>query len=241
MESALAPEDVARWRRDWETMMRRYQPGRIELLTAGLAAAEQVHGRAPDRVLDIGGGPGTTAESVLRRWPGTRVTVLDVDPALLALAATALPQIRTIRADIGSPGWISVADGPYDLVLALMTVHYLDQDRVRTWYAQVRHLLRPGGLLLVGDVMPDVSVPLPPDRGDDAWSVWWTRLGREPAMASLLSQRAAAMGTVACAEFVAPVGWHRATARRAGFGEATVLRQRADHTLMAFRRHADLR
>lgn len=235
MTADLLPEVVAQWRRDWETMMRRYQPGRTELLTVGLAAAEQIHGRAPNRVLDVGGGPGTTAESVLRRWPGTRVTVLDVDPVLLALAATALPQVDTVRADISSPGWISLAGGPYDLVLALMTVHYLDQDRVRTWYAQVRRLLRPGGLLLVGDVMPDVPVP-PPDHGDDAWSAWWTRLGREPAMASLLSQRAAAMSTVACAEFAAPVGWHRTTARRAGFGEARVLHQRADHTLMAFRR-----
>ncbi|MDG4765893.1 class I SAM-dependent methyltransferase [Solwaraspora sp. WMMD406] len=236
MAAALDPDRVSRWRGDWETMMHRYQPGRAEQLIAGLAAAEQVHGRTPDRVLDIGGGPGTTAEAILGRWPDAHVTVLDIDPALLALADTAVTQLHTIRADINSPGWISCADGPYDLVLALMTVHYLSQDRVRTWYAEARQLLRPGGVLLVGDVMPDATAPTRPSNGGDApWTAWWTSLGREPAMASLLSERAVAMSGIACAEFVAPVDWHRATARQAGFGEATVLHRQADQTLMAFR------
>ncbi|MFV2110390.1 class I SAM-dependent methyltransferase [Micromonospora sp. LOL_015] len=235
MEATPDPVDIARWRRGWETMMRRYQPGRIELLACGLSATEQVLRRVPDRVLDIGGGPGTTAEAVLRRWPDTHVTVLDVDPVLLALAGAALPQAHTIRTDISSPGWAVSADGPYDLVLALMTVHYLSQDRVRTWYAEARQLLRPDGLLLVGDVMPDArwghhrtadAAAAPsrtPDGGDDPWTAWWTRLGREPAMASLLNERAALMSGVGCAEFTASIDWHRETARRVGFCKATVL------------------
>jgi hypothetical protein len=60
MAVRLTGGDVARWRRDWEAMMRRYQPGRDHLLAAGLAAVEEIHGRAPERVLDLGGGPGTT-------------------------------------------------------------------------------------------------------------------------------------------------------------------------------------
>ncbi|SCF24281.1 Methyltransferase domain-containing protein [Micromonospora haikouensis] len=113
MATALALEDVARWRRDWEFMMCHYQPDRDDLLTVGL----QLLGRPTERVLDVGGGPGTTAEAVLRRWPHADVTVLDVDPALLALAETALPQVRTVRADIGSPRWLPLAGGPYDLVV----------------------------------------------------------------------------------------------------------------------------
>lgn len=171
---ALTPGEVARWRWDWDAMMRHYQPGRDDLLAAGFAAVEEVHGRFPERVLDIGGGPGTTAEAMLRRW----------------------------------------------------------------------QLLRPGGLLLVGDAMrqtPPVAAEQQSDSGNDPWTAWWTTLADAPAMASVLRERAAVLAGRASAEFVAPVDWHRETARRAGFGDARVLHQRADHTLMAFWRPPDRR
>ncbi|MEV4490045.1 class I SAM-dependent methyltransferase [Micromonospora coxensis] len=237
MRTALTPEDVARWRRGWETMMRHYQPGRDDLLAAGLAAAEETHEGAPERVLDVGGGPGTTAETLLRRWPDAHVTVLDVDPALLALTSTALPHVRTVRADLGTARWLASAGGPYDLTLALMTLHYLPEDRVRDWYAEARQLLRPGGLLLVGDAVPDAPVsPRRQGGGADPWTAWWATLAREPAMTSLLRERAQALEGLTGGEFVAPVDWHRDTARRAGFLDATVLHRRAGHALMAFRR-----
>ncbi|MBU8861557.1 MULTISPECIES: class I SAM-dependent methyltransferase [unclassified Micromonospora] len=238
----LAPADVAWWRRDWETVMRYYQPGRDEFLAAGLAAVQEMHGRSAERVLDVGGGPGTTAEAVLRWWPDAHVTVLDVDPVLLALTGTALPHVRTVRADIATEQWVASAGGPYDVLLALMTVHYLTADRVRDWYAEARQLLRPGGLLLVGDVMRDASTVLtaqPADGGADPWTAWWSRLGGKPAMAPLLRERAAALTGLSCAEFTAPVDWHRDAARRAGFPDVTVLHRRADHALMAFRRPGD--
>ncbi|MGK5672202.1 class I SAM-dependent methyltransferase [Micromonospora sp. URMC 106] len=235
MPSVLNLEDVARWRRDWETMMRHYQPGREELLAAGLTAAEQVHGRPPGRVLDVGGGPGTTAEAVLRRWPDARVTVLDIDPALLALTDTALPQVRTVRADIGSPGWLTPAGGPYDVVLALMTLHYLPEGRVRDWYAEVRHLLVPGGVLLVADAMPDAPAPRR-SSGTDRWTAWWAALAEELVMAPLLRERTTALNGLYAAEFVAPADWHREAARCAGFTDTTMPHQRAGHALMVVRR-----
>ncbi|MDG4799990.1 class I SAM-dependent methyltransferase [Micromonospora sp. WMMD980] len=231
--------DVARWRRDWEAAMRHYQPGRDEMLATGLAAVEEAHGRTPERVLDIGGGPGTTAEAMLRRWPGAHVTVLDVDPVLLALTDTALPHVRTVRVDIATERWRAPAGGPYDVLLAMMTLHYLPGDRVRAWYAEARQLLRPGGLLLVADAMRDAPSVVPAQAatgGTDPWAEWWTRLAGEPAMASLRRARAAALASSTCVEFVAPIGWHRDTARRGGLCDARVLHQRADHVLMAFRR-----
>ncbi len=244
MSTMLIPSDVARWRRAWEAAMRHHQPGRDELLAAVLTAVEEMHGQTPQRILDIGGGPGTTAEAMLRRWPAAHVTVLDVDPVLLALTDTALPHVRTVRADIATERWLAPAGGPYDVMLAMMTVHYLPGERVRAWYAEARRLLRPGGLLLVGDAMPDappVAPTQPATGGTDPWTEWWTLLAGEPAMASLLRERAAALAGPACAEFAAPIGWHRETARRGGFCDVRVLHQRADHVLMAFRRPAEHR
>ncbi|WBB48520.1 class I SAM-dependent methyltransferase [Verrucosispora sp. WMMA2044] len=237
MANTPAPEDVARWRRDWETMMRHYQPGRDDLLAAGLTAAEQAHGRAPERVLDVGGGPGTTAEAVLRRWPDAHVTVLDIDPALLALTNAALPRVRTVLADIGSPGWLPAAGGPYDLVLALMTLHYLPEDRVRDWYVEAGHLLAPQGLLLVSDAMHDAPVSSKSQSGGmDPWTLWWAALSAQPSMAPLLTERAVTLSGLKSAEFVASTDWHGEAARRAKFGETAVLHLHAGHALMAFRR-----
>ncbi|MDG4795581.1 hypothetical protein [Micromonospora sp. WMMD1082] len=95
----------------------------MDLLAAGLAAVEQIHGYAHMQVLDIGGGPDTTAEAMLHRWPDTHVTVLDVDLALLALADTALSQVRTVRA-CGAKG-----EGPI-----------LGTDESYTWWTRHRHV-----------------------------------------------------------------------------------------------------
>ncbi|QOC93431.1 class I SAM-dependent methyltransferase [Micromonospora craniellae] len=243
MSGQLDSGDVARWRRDWNAMMHHYQPGRDDLLVAIVAAVEELHGRAPERVLDIGGGPGATAEVMLRRWPDADVTVLDIDPVLLALAEVALPQVRAVRGDLGSAQWLTSTDGPYDVVLALMTVHYLSEDRVRDWYAEVRQLLRPGGVLLVADVMrdPATEVVRRSATGPDPWTVWWRALADVPPMASMLRARAAALTGLGSAEFVAPVDWHRRTAQRAGLTDARLLLQRAEHALMAFHRPVERR
>jgi SAM-dependent methyltransferase len=182
---------------------------------------------------------------MLRRWPDAHLTVLDIDPALLALTDVALSQVRTVRADLGTARWLALADGPYDVVLALMTVHYLPEDRVRDWYAEARQVLRPGGLLLVADAMrkrkPAPAAVRRPGAGTDPWTAWWSMLAGAPAMTPLLREREAALVGVGCAEFVAPVDWHRQMARRAGFTDAALRLQRADHTLLAFHRPADHR
>ncbi|MEV2240332.1 class I SAM-dependent methyltransferase [Micromonospora sp. NPDC049891] len=241
MSGQPAADDVARWRRGWEAMMRYYQPDRDQLLAAGLTAVENIHGRGPARVLDIGGGPGTTAEAMLRRWPDAQLTVLDVDPVLLILTDVALPHVRTVRADLGTAQWLAPTGGPYDVVSAWMTVHYLSEDRVSDWYSEVRQVLRPGGLLLVADAVrkPEAVGARRPGAGADPWSAWWSTLAGTPAMTSLLRERADVLAGLGCAEFVAPIGWHRHTARRAGYTDAELLFHRGDHALMAFHPPAD--
>ncbi|TDC83927.1 class I SAM-dependent methyltransferase [Micromonospora sp. KC606] len=222
-------------------MMRHYQPGRDVLVTAGLDAVEALSGRPPRRVLDVGGGPGTTADAVLARWPGAQVTVLDVDPVLLALADAALPSgVRTVSADIDSPDWTAFAGDPFDLVLTIMTAHYLPEQRLRDWYAEVHRVLRPDGLLLVADPIPNDAPARATavrrqrqDSAEDPWADWWRQLAGHPELEPLLRRRATILAGLTSAEFVAPAHWHGEAASRAGFGPAVTLWRDGDHALLA--------
>lgn len=121
----------------------------------------------------------------------------------------------------------SLAGGPFDLVLAIMTVHYLPEQHLRNWYAEAQQMLHAHGLLLVADIIPDD--PPPPSRprqqggGEDPWTDWWQQLGGHRALEPLLRQRATALAGLTSAEFVAPVRWHRKAASRAGFSSAVAV------------------
>ncbi|MCW6004652.1 class I SAM-dependent methyltransferase [Micromonospora sp. CPCC 205371] len=232
-----AADRTDRWLRGWESMMDAYLPGRGDMMMVALQAVEAALGRPPSTVLDVGGGPGTTARALLRRWPGSRVTVLDLDPVLLHLATRGAPGAVVRPADLGTARWCLDAGGPYELALAVMTLHYFPEGRVRQLYAQIRRLLRPGGVLLVADAMPQPSPRVRPERpnGQDLWGQWWRALASDPAMAALLEQRARTLAGRSSAEFAASVEWHRAAASDAGYAESRLVWRRGDHALLAAR------
>lgn len=137
-----------------------FLPGHDSLERAIATTTEAVLGRPPARVLDLGGGPGRFAERLSTRWPAARITLLDLDPVLLALARAALPHsVSVIGADLTCPSWPSATGAGYDLVTAVMAVHYLDAAPIRDLYRRARDILAPGGLLVIADVMPDDGLP----------------------------------------------------------------------------------
>jgi SAM-dependent methyltransferase len=114
------------------------------------------------------------------------VTLVDLDPALLALARTALPHIVTVLdADLDTPGWMTTVAAPTDVVLTVMTLHYFPPQRLQALYREIRTLLRPGGILFAVDDMPDPGLPAlsrifreeqPRHAGPHpTWTTWWQR------------------------------------------------------------------
>ncbi|WP_285791686.1 class I SAM-dependent methyltransferase [Micromonospora sp. NBRC 101691] len=242
MTTALPAAATCRWRRDWDPMMDDYLPGRDACLTAGFDAVDQILGRPPSAVLDLGGGPGTTVEAVLRRWPYGRAVLVDVDPVLLALARAALPASASVlRADLGSPAWRAGVGGPYDVALLVMTLHYLPEERVRELYGEIRRVLTPDGVLLVADTVPTTdSSPRPEGTtgrngtgNPDPWSRWWSGIAGEPALGEPLRERTETMTGVTSAEFVADLAWHRAATLAAGFGACRTVWRSGEHALLA--------
>ncbi|HWS36923.1 MAG TPA: class I SAM-dependent methyltransferase [Actinoplanes sp.] len=229
--------DPVAHRAAWTRMMTGYLPGLADLEQAITTTTERLTG-PPARVLDLGGGPGLLAEHLATRWPSASVTLADLDPVLLALARSALPVTVTVtEADLTDPSWPTRTGSGFDLVTAVMTVHYLNPAAIRSLYATIRRILHPGGLLVVADVMPDDGLPalmraLAPAPGP-AWSHWWSALAAAPEFGDLMHRRAEIFRSRPPAEFTPALSWHAAAARAAGFAEAGALWRHGRHAALA--------
>ncbi|WP_250031690.1 class I SAM-dependent methyltransferase [Paractinoplanes maris] len=232
--------DSARWRTAWDEVMTGFVPG-LETLEAAIGtAAESVLGRPPARILDLGGGPGVITERMAGRWPGAQVTLIDIDPVLLAMARDGVPpSVTVLDADLSEPGWTSTAGGAHDLITAIMTVHYLRPERVRSLYRRCHQAMSPGGLLIIADLMPDDGLPtvtsaLNPAPGEAAaelaWTQWWGEAAE--AFAHLMPARTEVFRHRAPANFAGTVSWHLAATRTAGFREAGLLWRHGRHAAL---------
>lgn len=94
-------------------------------------------------VLEIGGGSGAMAESIIGDYPGCRITVTDFDPAMVADAQRRLGSFAQVSVRVADATRLPSEDGSYDAVLSFLMLHH-----VVDWEAAVDEagrVLRPGG------------------------------------------------------------------------------------------------
>ncbi len=98
---------------------------------------------APARVLELGFGTAETTQRLLDRFPDTRITGLDSSSEMVFKARElGWDDLRLGRAEDPLP------DGPWDLVIAVLTVGDLDEDGAKDLLRRVRDHSRA---LVVGD------------------------------------------------------------------------------------------
>ena len=115
------------------------------------AAAIEAIPFEPARVLELGFGTAETTERIWQRYPNARITGLDSSPEMVFKARQlGWEEMRLGRIEDPLP------DGPWDLVISVLTVHHLDADGKRDLFRRVREHSRA---LVIGDV-----VEVPPDR-----------------------------------------------------------------------------
>jgi SAM-dependent methyltransferase len=231
------------WQESWDRQQSAFMPDREHRFAAMLdAVAATTTGGAPPSVLDLAGGTGTITLRTLGRFPGARVTVLDQDPVLLAIASASLRERATVvDADLSDPSWRSkLPQDTFDAVLTATALHWLPAARVAALYGEIREVLRPGGIFVNADYMPEESLPTLSERLREherterearyatgaaiSWSDWWQRAAADPFLAPKAVERERVYpADHHSQEWTPPAIWHVDALRVAGFAEAGVL------------------
>jgi len=246
--------DAASWQDSWDRQQAAYMPDREERYNALLDVVDAVcAGQArPPRVLDLAGGTGSISLRTLNRFPDAELTLLDVDPALLAIARGSLGErVRIVRADLAGPAWADGLD-TFDAVLTATALHWIPERRLAALYREIPAVLRDGGVFVNADHADDDGLPTVSDGLRDRarerrravhaagqaldWEQWWAEAAADPALAELVAERNAHFGGVHAAGFAPPVSWHMDALRSAGFREVgLVWRGLTDAAIAALR------
>jgi tRNA (cmo5U34)-methyltransferase len=126
------------------------------------AAVDAVPG-TPGTILELGFGTAETSQRLLDRFPDTRITGLD-SSADMVFAARELgwEDLRLGRIEDPLP------DGPWDLVIAVLTIAELDADGVKDLFRRVRE--HSGALVIADAVTPGQAAEWAEwSAGDVAW------------------------------------------------------------------------
>jgi SAM-dependent methyltransferase len=104
----------------------------------------------PEKVLDLGCGPGNIALRLAERLPDAVITGLDGAPAMLDAARARTPasaRVRWLQATLPA---VPLAEATFDCVVSNSLLHHLHDPSVL--WASLRRLGRPGAPYIIGDL-----------------------------------------------------------------------------------------
>jgi tRNA (cmo5U34)-methyltransferase len=130
----------------YEEMIRADLPRYDELQEAAIRAIPF----EPARVLELGFGTAETTRRIWERYPQARITGIDSSPEMVFRARElGWEEMRLGRMQDPLP------DGPWDLVIAVLSVHHLDPGQKQDLFRRVREQSRSLVIADVVEVSPD--------------------------------------------------------------------------------------
>lgn len=231
--------DWEAWQTSWDSQQQLYLPDREERFRVMLDIVEFAVGASP-RVLDLACGTASISRRLFHRLPAAESIAVDMDPTLLAIARGSFhgdPRISFLALDVTEPDWTQhLPAEPFDAVLTATALHWLQPDALARLYMDLAKLVRPGGVFVNADHMPDPGMPHL-NAIDDAiqrthrtraraagaldWDQWWAAVADEPALAEEYTASRAILDTHSTG-VTHPPAWHTAKLAEAGFLEAGI-------------------
>ena len=133
---------------------------------------QRIEFTVPDRIVDLGCGPGNSTRLCRDRWPAAAIQGLDSSPEMIASARAGYPLGDWRGYDIGEWVWRTQDDAP-DLILSCAALQWIgDHD---TLFPRLLRRLASGGVLAAH--MPDYEAV--PNRlmrelaADSRWRRWF--------------------------------------------------------------------
>ena len=173
-----------------------------------------------DVVADLGAGTGllslALADDVQRVW------AIDISPRMseylrVKAASAGLENIETVTASVLS---LPLVDRSVTVVVSNYCLHHLRDAHKRRALAEIHRVLRPGGRLVIGDMMFSVGLARPRDRRVMRAHLR-AMLCKGPAGVARLARAAARLLTGRW-EHPAPSDWWQRTLAEQGFVEIDV-------------------
>jgi tRNA (cmo5U34)-methyltransferase len=97
---------------------------------------------APERVLELGMGTGETTRRLIEAYPDAWVVGLDSSPDMVFRARATYDDVQLARMEDPLP------DGPWDLVISVLSVDQLNDDQQQALFRRVKDHARS---LVIGD------------------------------------------------------------------------------------------
>jgi len=143
------------WKPDtYLELIRSEIPRYDELQEQAIAAIQQ----PPQRVLELGMGTGETTRRLIEAYPESWVIGLDASADMVFRAREMYDDVQLARIEDPLP------EGPWDLVIGVLSIHHLTSDQKQNLFRQVRAQARS---FVVGDVVKAETQIAPIDPAYD--------------------------------------------------------------------------
>ena len=116
----------------------------------------------PERVLELGMGTGETTRRLIEAHPESWVVGLDASPDMVFRARQTYDDVQLARMEDPLP------DGPWDLVISVLSVSDLDDEQQQSLFRRVKDHSRS---LVIGDVFEgdELEKVVERSRGEVTW------------------------------------------------------------------------
>ena len=105
----------------------------------------------PARILDVACGTGSALNQLALAHPGERYWGLDLSPYYLQHAGRRLTHVKNLSLVTENAECMPLADASFDVVTSVFLFHELPTRARKNVLAEMRRVLKPGGLLVIED------------------------------------------------------------------------------------------
>jgi tRNA (cmo5U34)-methyltransferase len=144
---------------EYDERIRTFIPGYTAMLDAAAGAVAVMAGPSP-HIVDLGTGTGALARHCLLAVPAARLTAVDADADIIALATERLRDLPYPPTFVHG-NFTALALPACDVIVASLALHHIrTAEEKRAFYARCHAAIGPGGLLVSADCCPAADARL---------------------------------------------------------------------------------